>query len=204
MCKLRMGLVYKNSLDAQVLAIDGRKAQKPGRARIEEHPDFVRPTLPTCHAPTPTWSMGHRSCSGPEQFGPDREVRLQHAPLSLPCPPYRLIHWHQSPKPWRQHINTARTIDERYRDKLLISFEGEFDEEAFMFRGSMDWDQAVCLRKDFDDVRFWHGDSGSNEYFYRLMRPGKGDGVLRLLAGFIDADKILDILEERELKKSRL
>ncbi|KAJ7489252.1 hypothetical protein FB451DRAFT_940577, partial [Mycena latifolia] len=52
--------------------------------------------------------------------------------------------------------------------------------------GSMDWDQTVCLRKDVDDVRFWHRDSGSNEYFRRLMRPGKGNEVLRFLVRFID------------------
>ncbi|KAJ6598418.1 hypothetical protein DFH09DRAFT_1131730 [Mycena vulgaris] len=113
-----------------------------------------------------------------------------------PCPPYRLQT--QLPEPLQQHLDIARTIDVKYRHKLLISPEAVFDEAMFVFRGSLDWDQAACFKKDVDDVRFWHRDGGSNEYFRGLMRPGKGDEVL--LVGFIDADRIWNVLEERRLK----
>ncbi|KAJ7088661.1 hypothetical protein C8R44DRAFT_819250 [Mycena epipterygia] len=112
---------------------------------------------------------------------------------TYPCPPDALTKQHP-PKPSQQHLDIARAIDERYRVKLLISPEAEFDEEMFVFRGSLDWDEAACFKKDIDDVRFWHRNANANQYFRALMRPGKGDEVL--LIGFMDAERLRNAFEE--------
>lgn len=114
---------------------------------------------------------------------------------TYPRPPDALAK-QRPPKPSQQHLDIARAIDERYRAKLLISPQAEFDEEMFVFRGSLDWpgDEAACFKKELDDVRFWHRNANANQYFRALMRPGKGDEVL--LIGFMDAERLRNAVEE--------
>ncbi|KAJ7750381.1 hypothetical protein DFH07DRAFT_545311 [Mycena maculata] len=118
-----------------------------------------------------------------------------------PCPPERRQKEKQSLKPLREHLHIARAIDERHRAKLLISPAAVFDDEAFVFRESLDWDAAASFRKDVDDVKFHHRDNGANQYFRGLMRAGKGDEVL--LIGFFDGARMWEVLEQR-LQKSKL
>ncbi|KAJ7768208.1 hypothetical protein B0H16DRAFT_310073 [Mycena metata] len=112
---------------------------------------------------------------------------------------------HPSPQnrpPLHAHLAIAHAINKQYRPSLLISPDATWDEEHFVFRGSMDWPAAECFKKDIDDVHFWHRDGGTNAYFHKLMRPGKGDEVL--LVGFIDAESVWKAIEQLQRRKSRL
>ncbi|KAJ7678089.1 hypothetical protein DFH06DRAFT_1422604 [Mycena polygramma] len=109
---------------------------------------------------------------------------------TYPCPPSRK----NSTGRQREHLAIARAIDERYRAPLLISPAAIWDEESFVFRGSMDWEAAETFKKDVDDARFWHRDQAANEFFRGLMRPGSGDEVL--LVGFMDAERLRKEIEQ--------
>ncbi|KAJ6466826.1 hypothetical protein C8R45DRAFT_909866 [Mycena sanguinolenta] len=117
---------------------------------------------------------------------------------TYPRPPTR----QSNPQPVQEHLEIARVIDERYRAQLLISPDAEWDAESFVFRGSMDWGAAEVFKKDVDDARFWHRDSSANAFFRGLMRPGKGDEVL--LVGFIDGNRLWEVLEQWQRQKARL
>ncbi|KAJ7040658.1 hypothetical protein C8F04DRAFT_224184 [Mycena alexandri] len=92
------------------------------------------------------------------------------------------------------HLVIARAIDNPYRPSLLISPDATWDEERFVFRGSMDWHAADSFKKDIDDVHFWRRDGGVNAYFHRLMRLGKGDEML--LVGIVDAERVWETIEQ--------
>ncbi|KAF8201241.1 hypothetical protein K438DRAFT_1581951 [Mycena galopus ATCC 62051] len=108
----------------------------------------------------------------------------------------------RQPQPQREHLAIARAIDERYRGKMLIAPDAVWDAEHFVFRGSVDWEAGEGFKKDGDDARFWHRDGGANDFFRGLMRPGKGDEVL--LIGFIDEDRMWEVIERWQQQKSRL
>ncbi|KAJ6551332.1 hypothetical protein B0H19DRAFT_1157233 [Mycena capillaripes] len=107
-----------------------------------------------------------------------------------------------TPQPLSEHLAIAHAIDERHRKKLLISPAAVWDEDSFVFRGSMDWEGAECFKKDVDDARFWHRNSSANGFFRGLMRPEMGDEVL--LVGFIDANRLWEAVEEWQRQKARL
>ncbi|KAJ6504108.1 hypothetical protein C8R47DRAFT_968766 [Mycena vitilis] len=111
---------------------------------------------------------------------------------TCPCPPSR-----QNPagrQRQHEHLAIARAINERYRAPLLISPAAIWDEESFVFRGSMDWEAAETFKKDVDDARFWHRDKAANEFFRGLIRPGSGDEVL--LVGFMNAERLRTEIEQ--------
>ncbi|KAK7052228.1 hypothetical protein R3P38DRAFT_2859204 [Favolaschia claudopus] len=111
------------------------------------------------------------------------------------------------PRPSSEYYSIARAIDKRYRAQLLISPKAIWDEESFVFRGSLDWDnqEADGFKKDVDDKRYWHRDEASNVFFRGLMREGKGDEVL--LIGFVNEEilwKKLEELQQRQAEKRLL
>ncbi|KAK8075325.1 hypothetical protein PG997_009988 [Apiospora hydei] len=87
--------------------------------------------------------------------------------------------------PSEEHLLIARDFSARYRREALVAPTAEFDERAFLFRGSNDHAAAAAFRKDVDDRgRYWHRDLAASEFYRGLIRPGTGDEVL--LVGFID------------------
>ncbi|KAJ7128730.1 hypothetical protein C8R44DRAFT_778565 [Mycena epipterygia] len=78
---------------------------------------------------------------------------------TYPCRPDALAK-QQTLKPSQQHLDIAPA------ELLLVSPEAAFDEEMFVFRGSLDWDEGAC----------------------------NGNEVL--LIGFIDAERLRNAVEE--------
>ncbi|KAK8073177.1 hypothetical protein PG994_004076 [Apiospora phragmitis] len=87
--------------------------------------------------------------------------------------------------PSEAQLHIARDVSARHRRTALVAPAAEFDERAFLFRGSNDHPAAAAFRKDVDDrQRYWHRDQAASEFYRGLIRPGTGDEVL--LVGFID------------------
>ncbi|KAJ7058928.1 hypothetical protein C8F01DRAFT_1147564 [Mycena amicta] len=85
--------------------------------------------------------------------------------------------------PAAEHLAIARTVNARYRPTLLISPRATWDEEHFVFRGSIESQGPTAgFLKSPEDTRYWHRDKGASEYFRGLL--GEGDEVL--LVGFMD------------------
>ncbi|KAJ7196289.1 hypothetical protein GGX14DRAFT_403489 [Mycena pura] len=118
-----------------------------------------------------------------------------------PAPPHRRLGM-RSTGPQEAHLAIARAISERHRAALLISPTAEWDEAQFVFRGSLSWDAALCFQKDVDDVRFWHRDKSSNEFFHQLLRPGMGDEVLHV--GFANVEKLGKLFGGRQRRETKL
>jgi len=76
---------------------------------------------------------------------------------------------------------------------MAISPAAEFDEEAFVFRGSNDWEGGRAFMKDVDDERYWHRDRVLNEYYRWLFRKNRGDEVLQV--AWLDPEHIRKMLE---------
>ncbi|KAK7921458.1 hypothetical protein PG985_009480 [Apiospora marii] len=87
--------------------------------------------------------------------------------------------------PSEEHLLIARDFSACHRRKALVAPTAEFDERAFLFRGSNDHPAAAAFRKDIDDRgRYWHRDRAASEFWREMVRSGTEDEVL--LVGFID------------------
>ncbi|KAK8009325.1 hypothetical protein PG991_011876 [Apiospora marii] len=104
---------------------------------------------------------------------------------NFPSPPSLRASISDGGGPSEEHLLIARDFSARHRREALVASTAEFDERAFLFRGSNDHLAAVAFRKDIDDRgRYWHRDRAASEFYRGLIRPGTGDEVL--LVGFID------------------
>jgi len=76
---------------------------------------------------------------------------------------------------------------------MAISPTASFDEEAFVFRGSNDWDGGRAFMEDVDDERYWHRDRVLNGWYRKLFRKNRGDEVLQV--AWLDPEHIGRVLE---------
>ncbi|GJE91465.1 hypothetical protein PsYK624_076150 [Phanerochaete sordida] len=83
------------------------------------------------------------------------------------------------------HLRIARAVDARYRGAMRICDAAEFDEEAFVFRGSNP--PGSCFRKDSEDGRYHHREQGLTEYYRGLLGRHKGNEVLQV--GYLEWGK---------------
>ena len=88
--------------------------------------------------------------------------------------------------PSETHKLIAKAVDKRYREAMLISPTAQFDEAAFVFRGSNP--PGSCFRKDPRDRRFHHKDKAANELYLKLLGGDEGNEVL--LVAFLDWKKV--------------
>lgn len=76
-----------------------------------------------------------------------------------------------------KYMNIARTIDEKYRDKIYIMDHAHFDEKSFVFRGSV---KGTVFQKDGADSRYYHRNLYLNDYYLNQMNFNEGDEVLQI------------------------
>lgn len=88
--------------------------------------------------------------------------------------------------PSKSHRAVARAIDDRYREDIYILPQAAFDEDAFVFRGSV---RGTVFQKCPDDQRFWHRDATVNQYYRQLLRFEDGDEAVQV--GYVDALSLL-------------
>jgi hypothetical protein len=83
--------------------------------------------------------------------------------------------------PEEMHLLIARVIDREHRDKMLISPAAVFDEQSFVFKGSLGGNdgQGGAFIKNVDDPQFWHRDKVANDFYRRLLKD-EGDEVLQV------------------------
>jgi len=80
-------------------------------------------------------------------------------------------------KPTLKHLQIARVIESRYREKMYIGPEPMFDYENFVFRGSV---LNTVFQKDGADRRFHHRKEPINEFYKKIMVFEAGDEVLQV------------------------
>ncbi|TCD60165.1 hypothetical protein EIP91_010624 [Steccherinum ochraceum] len=115
---------------------------------------------------------------------------LAEVPSSLVSVARYGAHVYPSPsahQPSAVHLHIARTIDERYRDVLLISPDAVFDERRFVFMGSNP--PGSCFRKDSTDERYHHRDKALNDFYRGLLGCNEGNEVLQI--GFMSPKSLL-------------
>lgn len=76
-----------------------------------------------------------------------------------------------------EHVMISEAIDRRYRDKMYINSDAEFDAEDFIFRGSV---RGTVFQKDSYDLKYHHRNKILNSYYQRIMDFGGGDEVLQI------------------------
>ncbi len=79
--------------------------------------------------------------------------------------------------PSHKHIEWARLIDQKFRWELLIDKNAVFDEQNFVFRGSV---KGNMFQKDEHDRRYRHREEWLNDYYANLMDFHNGDEVLQI------------------------
>lgn len=79
--------------------------------------------------------------------------------------------------PRKEHLQVARTIDRYYRSRMFIRDDAVFDDEAFVFRGSV---RGTVFQKEADDVRYGHRDPIVNDFYRQRMDFERGDEVLQV------------------------
>ena len=86
------------------------------------------------------------------------------------------------PSPFRSspsdtHLLIARTISEKYRQKIYIHEDAPLDESAFVFRGSV---KGTVFQKDADDTQYYHRESSLNSYYKSLLQFQEGDEAVQI------------------------
>ena len=76
-----------------------------------------------------------------------------------------------------KHKKIARAIDRYYRDKIYISNSAVFDNDHFVFRGSV---KDTVFQKNEDDKKYYHRNAYLNDYYKNKMQFHNGDEVLQI------------------------
>lgn len=76
-----------------------------------------------------------------------------------------------------EHTIIAESINKYYRDKMYINSKAEFDEDNFIFRGSV---KDTVFQKDENDARYHHRNKILTGYYKNIMNFEEGDEVLQI------------------------
>lgn len=90
------------------------------------------------------------------------------------------------------HRAIAEAIDQNYRDEIAINEDAVFDEEAFVFRGSV---KGTSFQKTADDRRYHHRIDALNQFYLDRLRMNEGDEILQV--GHISMRTVLWYLRRR-------
>ena len=71
----------------------------------------------------------------------------------------------------------AEAIDLHYRHKIYINRDATFDQDAFVFRGSV---KGTVFQKSSDETRYYHRNHELNDYYKNRMIFENGDEVLQV------------------------
>ena len=80
-------------------------------------------------------------------------------------------------KPSKKHVEIAKTISSKYREDFFVEKNITFDEELFLFKGSV---SGNSFEKSADDARFFHRDPTFNNFYKSLLDFKRGDEVLQI------------------------
>lgn len=80
-------------------------------------------------------------------------------------------------QPSQTHHRIASSIDRHYRESIAINSEAGFDQERFVFRGSVD---GTVFEKDAEDARFHHRDPALTQFYQDLLDFDHGDEALQI------------------------
>lgn len=81
------------------------------------------------------------------------------------------------PEPSVEHRRIAEAVDRNYRDAIYIDRLATFDQQNFVFRGSV---KGTVFQKSAHDKRYHHRYEGMNRYYARLLDFEEGDEVLQV------------------------
>ena len=87
------------------------------------------------------------------------------------------------PSPFNQeapsvnHLFIAKEISDKYRSQIAINETAYFDENKFVFEGSV---SDTVFQKNSDDKRFHHRDIGLTNFYKSLLNFDRGDEVLQI------------------------
>ncbi len=75
------------------------------------------------------------------------------------------------------HRKIAEAIDRHYRHKIYIDRDATFDNDAFVFRGSV---KGTIFQKSSGETCYYHRNHGLNEFYKNRMVFENGDEVLQV------------------------
>lgn len=75
------------------------------------------------------------------------------------------------------YLEIARAFDRRYRAKAHIQPQAEWDEAAFVFRGS---GRGTAFQKEAGDARYHHRDPELNRFYQQRLHFEDGDEMLQV------------------------
>lgn len=75
------------------------------------------------------------------------------------------------------HLNIAKAIDKYYREPIAINEDAKFNEETFVFEGSVD---GTTFQKDGEDKRYHHRNKEITSYYQGILDFSRGDEVLQI------------------------
>lgn len=81
------------------------------------------------------------------------------------------------PAPSPTHIKIAQEISKNYREQIAINEDAIFDQENFVFRGSV---EGTSFEKNEADTRFHHRNQALNAYYQDILNFDNGDEVLQI------------------------
>ncbi len=76
-----------------------------------------------------------------------------------------------------QHLSIARAIDRYHRSPIAINTTAVFDEENFVFRGSVD---HTVFQKSEKDTRYFHRDIDLTQFYLKRLNFKTGDEVIQV------------------------
>jgi len=79
--------------------------------------------------------------------------------------------------PTSEHLKIADYINKNCRDLIAINETANFNEEKFVFEGSVD---GTCFQKNAGDDQYNHRDPVITNYYKELMNFERGDEVLQI------------------------
>ena len=80
-------------------------------------------------------------------------------------------------KPTLNHLKIAKYINENCRDLIAINKDANFNEQKFVFEGSV---EGTCFQKNEGDDQYNHRDPVITNYYKSLMNFSRGDEVLQI------------------------
>lgn len=82
-----------------------------------------------------------------------------------------------STRPTENHRKIAATIDRHYRHRIYIHRDATFDNDAFVFRGSV---KGTMFQKSSGETCYYHRNHELNDYYKNRMVFDNGDEVLQV------------------------
>ena len=96
-----------------------------------------------------------------------------------------------------EHLQIAKEVSTKYRAQLEINNTANFNEETFVFEGSVD---GTVWEKDPNDIRFHHREKELTAYYKDLLDFSRGDEVLQV--GKVSLMTIPKYFGKQALKKT--